>query len=175
MDISELPFYVGVLVLLVAFVAVFVTAKRLTRRWLRWRVRGGAGVGMALTVLSLALFVVGDYSCTARAPLAYSADCKHVAVLTWGLQGALGSDIATVKVRHRYSPFAKTVYSGSGWSDSPDLHDTNPQVRWIDNKHLIIRYYEFPGYEQVCAPHALGIEVVCEHLPSHFVSSSQYK
>jgi hypothetical protein len=104
MDISELPFYVVVLLILVAFVAVFVIAKRLSRRWLRWPVRGVASLGMALTVLLLAGFVFGEYSCTARAPRAYSPDGRHVAVLTWGLQGALGADMATVKVRHRYSP-----------------------------------------------------------------------
>jgi hypothetical protein len=119
MDISELPFYVVVLLVLVAFVAVFFFAKRLSKRLLRWPVRGVASTGMVLTVLLLVLFSLGQYSCTARAPLAYSPDGNHVAVLTWGLQGALGADIATVKVRHRYSPFAKNVYSGPGDSDYP--------------------------------------------------------
>jgi hypothetical protein len=159
MDISELPFYVGILLILAAFIAVSVIAKRLSRTWLRWPVRGGAGAGAgaALTVLVLALSLLGDYSCTSRAPLAFSPDGKHVAVLT-GNKVEPGSE---VEVRHRFSPFAKEVYSGPEFADGGAV-----QMRWIDNKHLVIGYRDWPGYyDRFCAPHALGVEVACEQLP----------
>jgi hypothetical protein len=175
MDISELPSYLPGLLIFIALVAIFVVAKKLSRRWLRWPVRGGATLGMMLTVLMLALFVFEDYSCTARAPRAYSPDGKYVVVQMWGLQGALGADIATVQVRHRYSPFAKNVYWGPGDSDYPKVRagTIDPQVRWIDNKHLYIRYYRWAGYDQVCVPRALGIEVTCDEKPSPFATPSQ--
>jgi len=166
MDISELPRYGIVLFVLVMFVALFVVAKRLSRKWVRWPVRGVTSLGAGLTVLLIALFVFGDYSCTARAPKAYSPDGKHVAIITWGLQGALGADMATVTVRHRYSPFARNVYSGPGESDYPRVRATGPQVRWVDNKHLLVRYCDWPGSDQICASHSFGIEVICERLPS---------
>ena len=161
-DISELPFYVVVLLVLVAFVVVFLLANRSSRRWLRWPAQGGATIGAILTVFVLGFSVLGEYACTARAPLAYSPDGKHVAVMTWGLQGATGADIASVKIRHRYSPFYTTVYSGLGAAGNPAVHSTDPQVRWLDNRHLLIRYQEWSGYSQICASNGSGIEVVCE-------------
>lgn len=163
MDISELPFFVGILLILVAFFAVFFAvsynAKRLPTR-LRWPFRVGASAGAALIVILIALFVLVDYWWTGRAPAAYSPDGKHVAVLTWRSLSAIDDGIATVKVRHGYSPFAKRVYSGPGYdADSADV-----QLRWIDNSHLLIRYGGWPGYDQACAPHAFGVEVTCEQI-----------
>lgn len=164
MDISELPHYVVFLLVLVTFFVVFVIAKRLSRRWLRWDVRAGASAGMVLTVLVLTL----DYSCTARAPRSYSPDGRHVVVVSWK-RTPLDDNLvaATIKVRHRYSPFAKTVYSGSGlWADEP-------RVRWIDNNHLLVRYYDWGtgDGEQVCAPHALVVEMICE---KHFLGDGPF-
>jgi hypothetical protein len=164
MDISELPHYVVILLVLVTFFVVFVIAGRLSRRWLRWPVRGGASMGMTLTVLVLAV----DYSCTARAPRTYSPDGRHVAVrlaehAPWG-----GDPVfTTVKVRHRYSPFAKSVYSG------PGLWNGDPQARWIDNNHLVVGYYDWGtgGGEVVCVPHPLDVEIICE---KHFLGDGPF-
>ncbi len=167
MDISELPFYVVVLLILVAFVAVFVIAKRLSRWWVRWPVRGGASAGMILTLLVLAV----DYSCSTRAPHAFSPDGRHVAVRSWGRAAPGETGFATVKVRHRYSPFAKIAYSGPGlprlWSAG------DPQVRWIDNNHLLVQYVDWGTGEgeQICAPHALGVEIICE---KHFFGDGHF-
>jgi len=163
MDISELPFFVGILLILVVLLAVFFAvsynAKRLSSS-LRWPVRVGASAGAALIAILLALFVFVDYWWTGRAPAAYSPDGKYVAILTWRALSAIDDGTATVKVRHRYSPFAKKVYSGPGYSsDSVDV-----QLRWIDNSHLLILYGDWLGYDQACAPHAFGVEVTCEQI-----------
>jgi len=165
MDISELPFFCGILLILVAlftgFFAVSRRAKRLSNPWMRLSVQLGATVGAALSVILLALLLLVNYSLTARGPVAYSPDGKHVAVVTWAIGPlAVNDDIATVKVRPRYSPFSEKVFSGPGYSnDSNDL-----QVRWIDNNHLLVRYDEWFGYNyrKACAPRAFGIEVICE-------------
>jgi len=164
MDISELPFYGVALLVFGALVAILLAAKRLSSRWLRWPVRTLASVGMVLTLILLVLFVFAGYSCTARAPLFYSPDGKHVAVLTWGLQGALGMDLATVMVRHRHSPFAKKAYSGPGIPPYPRTADADPQLRWVDNKHLMISYREYPGYQQTCVPHVFDLDIICQRL-----------
>jgi hypothetical protein len=160
MDISELPFFVGILLILVAFFAVFVAvsinAKRLPTL-LRWPIRVGASAGAVLAVILIALFVLVDYVWTGRAPAVYSQDGKYVAVLTWRSLSAIDDGIATVKVRRIYSPFAQKVYSGPGYdADSADVH-----LRWIDNSHLHIRY---GADDQACAPHAFGVEVICEQI-----------
>ena len=167
MDISELPHYVVILLVLVTFFAGFVIAGRLSRRWLRWPVRGGASAGMILTLLVLAV----DYSCTARAPQTFSPYGRHVAVRSWGRHAPGEPGFATVKVRHRYSPFAKSAYSGPG---VPELWSGDPQVRWIDNNHLLVQYVDWGTGEgeQICAPHALGVEIICE---KHFLGDGPFK
>ena len=189
MDVSELAPNVLVALVLAVFIALFVLAGRLRSWWLRWPARSGAVVGVALSALALVLLGFNEYSCTARAPLAYSPDGKHVAILTWGLHDAaspacliyrgmaggwlLGLDIASVNVRNRWIPYANTAYSGPGWSDYPEVRDTDPQIRWIDNNHLLIRYHD--AYGQKCGHDRSGVEVICEHLPVPFTPSSHSK
>jgi len=165
MDLSELPLYFGILLIPVAFFAGFITvfrsAKHWSSPWMRLSVRGGATVGAALSVLLPALFLLANHSLTARGPVAYSPNAKHVAVVTWAIGPlVVNDDIATVKLRPRYSPFSKNVFSGPGYHDDSD----DLQVRWIDNNHLLVRYDEWFGYNyrKACAPQAFGIEVICE-------------
>jgi hypothetical protein len=163
MDISELFVPFVVLLIGAALAGSFFVAPQVKRRSIRIPVRITASLGMLLSFLFLALFTVGTYACEARSPSAYSPDGKHVAVLTWGLQGALGFDLADVRVRHRWSPIAKVAYFGPGDSENGG----DPQVRWLDNQHLLIRYHDYgygpgTGYEQSCVSHVLDIDVKCE-------------
>lgn len=163
MDISELFVPFAVLALCGLLTGALVFSRRVKNRWVRIPLRLTSSAGMLLGLLLLVAFTFSEYSCTARAPSAYSPDGKHVAVLTWGLQGALGLDMADVSVRHRWSPFAKVAYSGPGDAG----HGGDPQMRWIDNTHLLIRYHDYgygpgTGYEQSCLSHVLDVEVQCE-------------
>jgi hypothetical protein len=158
MDISELLPYGIVIPALVSLFAVFVIAERVPKRWLRMSVRVVVGGGILLAVLVLMWLVIGD-CLTKRDPLLYSPDGKHIAIVTWDAT----KEFATVEVRHRYSPFSKSVYSGPGLSGGID-----PQVRWIENNRLLVRYDEWNKYDRVCIPHALGVEIICEH-PLHYI------
>jgi hypothetical protein len=152
MDVFELPQYGFVLLL---FVALFVIAER-HRKWVRWSIRGVTSLGAGLTVLLLAL----DFSCTVHAPLAYSPDGKHVAIRSWRLAGAFGPDLAIVKVRNRWIPYAETAYSGSG------LGCGDPQAIWLDNNHLLVRSLDWPANEQKCGGRIFGVDIICERVPS---------
>jgi len=146
------------------FFVAFRGAKGLSSPWLRGFVQVGATVVVALSVILLAGFLWFMYPRTARGPVAYSPDGKHVAVVTYAVGPlVVNDDIATVKVRHRIGIFAAEVFSGPGYSNDPgDL-----QVRWIDNEHLLIRYDRWSGYDysHACTPHAFGVEVTCEPRP----------
>ncbi len=144
------------------FFVVFRGAKRLSSPWLRGFVQVGATVVVALSLILLAGFFWFMYPRTARGPVAYSPDGKHVAVVTWTVGPlAVNDDIATVKVRTGI--FAAKVFSGPGYSNDPD----DLRVRWIDNDHLLIRYDRWFRYDynHACTPHALGVEVTCEPRP----------
>ena len=149
------------LVFLTAFIITFRSAKCFSSPWLRWPVRAGAIVGATLSVILFAGFLWFTYPSAVRGPVTYSPDGKHVAVVTWAVGPlVVNDDIATVKVRHRYSPFAAKVFSGPGYSSDPD----DLRVRWIDNDHLVIQYDTWFGYDykKACTPHAFGVEVTCE-------------
>ena len=155
---------VVLLALLTLFFVAFRSAKRLSNPWLRGSVQVGATVGVALSMILPAGLLWAMYPRTARGPVLYSPDGKHVAVVTWAVGPlVVNDDIATVKVRHRSGIFDVEVFSGPGYSDEP--HDL--QVRWIDNDHLLIRYDRWFGYDysHACTPHAFGVEVTCEPWP----------
>ena len=114
-----------------------------------------------LSTLLACLLLFGEWACTARVPAKASPDGKHIALESWGLQGATGADLATVQVRSRWSPVAKLVYSGPGSS----VREVDPEVRWIDNTHLLIRYNKWDGYEHTCKTSVESIDIVCEVVP----------
>lgn len=146
------------------FFVAFRSAKCLSSPWLRGLVRVGAVAGGTLSAILLAEFLSAIYPRTARGPVAYSPDGKHIAVVTWAVGPlVVNDDIETVKVRHRGSLFAAKVFSGPGYSAYPD----DLQVRWVDNDHLLIQYDRWLGYDysHACTPYVLGIEITCEPRP----------
>lgn len=153
-----------ILLIPAAFIAGFVLAKGISRKWLRWPLRGATFLSAGLTSLLLLFMIFGEYACTARAPATWSPDGKYAVVLRWSLQGALGADIATVDVRRRFSPFPKSVYVGPGVSPNA-VEGIEPEIRWIGNKRLLVRYYDFPGYVQRCNSRVFDVEVICQHSP----------
>jgi hypothetical protein len=146
---------------LIFFLVAFRTAKRLSSPRPRRFVQLGATMGVTLSVILIAGLVWAVHPLTARGPVVYSPDGKHVAVVTWAVGPlVVNDDIATVKVRHWGGIFAAQVFSGPGYSNDPD----DLQVRWIDSDHLLIRYDKWFGYDysHACTPHVFDVEVTCE-------------
>jgi hypothetical protein len=87
-----------------------------------------------------------------------SPNGRYVAVTRWFLPGAVGSNYVHVSVRSRFSPIATEVDSGP--ADPPD----EPQVRWLDDHHLLITYWDKGQIEKCSAgPNKVeNIEVLCK-------------
>ena len=75
-------------------------------------------------------------------------------------------DSATVAVRSRWSPFARTVYSGPGVPNIVRERRPDPELTWVTNRHLLVRYDYYPGYEQTCRTKVLDVEVTCLQIDS---------
>jgi hypothetical protein len=170
MDISEFsPFMKPMLVPAVAW-TVFLITRRVERRWLRLPIRtvaSIAGVIGAAVVILLSLFQI---ACTKHVSPLKSSDGQYVAVLKFSFQGALGDDYANVNVRRWWSPFAENVYSGLGYWDFKNDKPSEPEVRWLDRSHLLIRYPDPTGNEvlkglQVCRTRVGDVEIVCQPVP----------
>src|SRR5581483_11116123 len=86
-----------------AALAIFVLARHIRLSWLRIPIRLLSGIAMPIGALLLLLFLLLEISCTARPPNTWSPDGRHVAVLTYGLRGALGADSAWITLRRRWS------------------------------------------------------------------------
>lgn len=165
-DISELWIPAVAWLIACGMAGAFLLGRRIRRRWLRIPVRATASAGMLTSLIALVLLMFTLYSCTGRVPAVYSPDGKHVAVVTYGLQGALGLDIADVSVRGRWSPHASSVYTGPGDWGVPFGRKNDPEVSWIDNNHLMIRYRDYGSdYVQSCEQHLGEIQISCVRLP----------
>jgi hypothetical protein len=114
--------------------------------------------------------VILESTCTRRPQAIVSPDGKHIVFNDFVAQGALGDDYATVRVRRAWSPFSETVYSGLGSWDFKENRQTNPEVRWIDNSTLLIRYYddrrgsEGRGGPALCENRSGRIRIQCVHI-----------
>ncbi len=165
-DISELWIPAIAFLSAMAMAGIFLLSRRIGKKWFRIPVRITASAGMLLSLLFLALLIFTLYSCTGRVPGIHSPDGKYVAVVTFGLQGALGLDIADVSVRDWWSPHGKSVYTGPGYWGAPFGRKNDPEVRWIDNNHLMIRYHDYgTDYVQTCEQHVGNIQITCVRLP----------
>ena len=136
-DISEVWNSCGYLVAPAIASVLLCASLKIHRRWLRI---ASSGISVLLLLVSGIVLFMGAYfdiSDTMRIPNLISPDGKHVAVVTWTLVGAVGFDHVHVKVRHRYSPFAKEVETGLAQQPPED-----PVVRWIDSKSLLISYWK---------------------------------
>ncbi len=148
----------------------FYFGKRISLKWLQFLTRAISLGLLAIGSMVGALMIFGEFACRVRVPPIYSPDRKHVALLRYGLQGALGLDMAQVLVRPRWGLIAETAYNGPGsWAIHGD-HANDPEVQWIDNSHLLVRYYDYgygkgSGYEQTCRAEAGGVEVKCMIVP----------
>lgn len=152
--------------------ASFRAVRRLRHKRLRRAVKTGASAVAGFSALFLLLLMIAEVACTKYSPRLYSPDRKHVASLSYALQGALGDDYATVLVRTSWSPFATSAYNGLGSWDFKQDKPSSPEVRWLGDSRLLIRYYddrtgkEGRSNPANCRSQVGNIQVVCEKLSS---------
>lgn len=103
-----------------------------------------------------AFFAIVQLGCSEHAQI-YSPDGKHVLVVSYIGQGALGADYANIFVRPRWSPFAKSIFHGEAQWDFKLKKLASPEIKWIDNSHLVIGYYG----DATCEGHADNIKIIC--------------
>ncbi len=155
MDVSEIWPFVKMAAVAVLGGAAFWLARRVRSGWVRILARVIAAGTTTVSLMLLALLASWEHGCSVRAPALWSADGGHVALVWWGTQGALGPDGAKVSVRPRGGWTAKLVFRGAGWAGSA------PEVRWLDNTRLEIRYWDERVYEHRCGQRVEGVEIVC--------------
>jgi hypothetical protein len=168
MDISELWSFCKFLLPLAAACMVYRIARRLHRRWLQVSIKTVASALFVGSVILALLVVLSSAGCTRHAPPISSPDGRHIALLRYALQGALGDDYATVELRSRWTPWAESVYSGLGNWDFKNDKPGDPEVRWLDGTHLLIRYYddrtgkEGRGGPATCLKRIGEVQILCD-------------
>ena len=125
-----------------------------------------SGIGL-ITGAFLLLAVLTESSCTRHASLP-SPDRRRIAVVDFAGQGALGDDYATVSVHASWSPLSVEAYHGGGGWDFTNETLKYPEVHWIDNSRLSIRFWGAPlsanGWG--CDKQRIAdIEIVCDEPP----------
>ncbi len=132
----------------------------------------------SLLIIPAALFFLGlclvQSACVKRSSPIYSPDGKHLALVEFIGQGALGDDYGNVYLRRSWLPIRKTVYEGLGSWDSKHQRVGAPEVHWLDNSRLLVRYWDDRtrgggrGTPAVCNGVVGVIKILCvnEALPS---------
>jgi hypothetical protein len=156
LDISELWASLKFLLLPVFGWILLHVAKHIHRRWLRIPARAIAAVFLATTTALVMFLSLVELGCSKHSQL-YSSDGKHVLVISYIGQGALGADYANIFIRSRWSPFAKRIFHGEAQWDFKLNKLTSPEVKWLDNSHLIISKYT----DAMCENHAGNVEINC--------------
>lgn len=124
------------------FVGGTAACPRVHWRWVRCSINAIASVGFACSVMLVLLMLMIQAGCSKSAPPILSPDGRHVAILHFALQGALADDYAIVDLRARWMPWPENVYRGLGSWDFKHDKPFDPEVRWIDNSHLSIRFLD---------------------------------
>ena len=170
MDVSECLRLLAPMVVPVVAWAVFRIGKRVKRRWLRLPIRAVASAAGSVSAVIVLLLFLAETGCTKHPPPIESPDGHYVAILSYALQGALGADYADVNVRPWWRPYARNVYSGLGSWDFKNGKPSDPEVRWLDRSHLLIRYRddrtgnEGRGGPALCRSRMDGIQIVCQQI-----------
>jgi hypothetical protein len=134
-------------------------------RWLRLTLRiMASGLGVLGAFLLFLLFL-SESACTARASYG-SPDGRHVAVVACFEGNFSAPGDATVSIRSRWNPLASTVFEGEGECDLRNQKSIiSPNVQWLDNQRLSIRYYQPQGEPVVCGRLKSDVDVACQTLP----------
>ena len=131
-----------------------VFSKRLKPGW-KTSVVQVTGLLFSIPFALLTFFSLLAIGCESNGPLLGSPDHLHVARVQTLDGGALGGS-ASVAVRHSWYPNWRYAYKGDGQKQRDGSFD--PEVKWVDNSHLLILY---PG-RGVCLDNVGDVFVTCE-------------
>jgi hypothetical protein len=120
----------------------FILAGQMQRNGRRMAVRLISSLSMIMGIPVLLGAVIVESTCVKRSPAIISPDGKHIAFSETLGQGALGDDYAIVRVRRSWSLYSENVYNGLGAWDFEHKRQRNPEVQWLDNSTLLIRYFD---------------------------------
>lgn len=155
MDVSEIWPFVKLATVVVLGGVAFWVLRRVRSGWVRIPARVLAAGTTTVSLMLLVLLATLEQDCRVRAPALWSPDGEHVALLRWGVQGAVGPDVGHVGVRTRGRFTAEWVFAGEGVSERA------PEVRWLGNSRLEIRYWHAGVYRHRCGQRVEGVEIVC--------------
>ena len=168
MDISEILSLAKFFLPAFVACAIYLVAMRVRPRWLRFSIKSFASVLFGIGMLLVFVLVVVQAGCTMRPPPLYSLDRRHFAIISYVSQGALGGDYATVRVRRSLVPWASVAYNGPASWDFKNNKPGDPEVRWLDSVHLLIRYYDYrsgtggEGQPAVCRSQIGAVKIICD-------------
>jgi hypothetical protein len=137
--------------------------------WLRIFGKVAMSVLLIPTCLVFLFLCLTESGCNKRVPQIYSPDRKHIGLLQFLFQGALGDDYAIVHVRRSWWPFAHRVYMGLGTWDFEHNRPDGPEVKWLDNSRLLVRYWDDRtstdgrGGPAICEKTAGTVDIICEN------------
>ena len=162
MDISVYPLFIFWFLACAVLWLVWLECRKIKWRSLRGISRTVSGLAAGVLSFIFSLFCLFQLGCDdpVRAPATWAPDGGHVALLSWGQQGALGADIAGVTLRPARSLHAERVYRASG------IHGQEPSIAWVGPNHLVIHYDQTykeagSGYEVHCSNEAFGVTITC--------------
>ena len=142
-DIADLWLFLGFALVPYLPVLGFRFSSYIKAVWIQRSVKTLTSILLFPAGLFFLFMCLGQSACTRRASPIYSPDGKHIALVEFAMQGALGADYGIVYMRRSWLPFAKKVYAGFGESRF-DLRPPSPEVRWLDNSRLLIRFWGRP-------------------------------
>lgn len=168
-DISDLWKFLGFASVPFLLVLGFWFFRHRHPSWVRLSGNVALSVLLLPTGLFFLLLCLVELGCTKRVPPIYSPDRKHLVLLQFGLQGALGDDYGDVYLRRAWRPFGDRIYEGLGGWDFTHRRPFTPEVRWLDNSHLLIRYMDDRkpndgrGGPAMCKSGSGAVQIVCQN------------
>jgi hypothetical protein len=133
---------------------------KVAHRGLRTLVRMVAGIS-SLPFALVSLIGLYAQGCQTHTPLIGSPDRKHVARVM-AQEGWNEPDWSTVIMRRSWRPTWRTVFFGGGFMGN-DHEPIEPQVRWLDNSHLLIesRNTDVEGEPLSCISKVEDVIITC--------------
>ncbi len=182
LDASEwIPIVGAALAALLAAVVCW-GARRVDGRGLRIALRAVTGFLSLLALLIGGALLFFDLNYTRHLAPLISPDGRHIATTSYIVGTGTGSDMAEVAVRGAWNPYAHRVYTGPSQYE-PNAATPEPEVHWLDNTHLEIRFHTYVSASQRanspsttgaaagqgCAASAVGIAITCVDTRVHAV------